>query len=1159
MAIKKILLRRDSRANWEANNPVLSEGEIGVILDGPNSTIKIGAYKNSETGELYTWNELPEIQRTDKYLEDYIEKGEAQEEFTRINTLLDDLNNSLEESTSSSFINSIGERVFKFNGFDDPASSIIYSEFLEVTNISYIKFSNSLKKFIAFSENLYKFSGYLEEAFDYEQFQINDFNPPSYYDWDNYSLLFSSSYGRFIRVDTTGRTIYINGTIPDSYKFGSGNVYINKENDKLYIWRDSTRLTEVGYDIYYSDNFKLDQSLITSDSYKYNNSGIKQRYLNTSSGVIYEWENNSLIEYVEIKDGSITTEKLADSAVTEEKIASNAITGDKISRGSIKSSNIGPGEIKLRNLNSEVLTASNITFDNTDTSITGSDIQAVIKELSDNKQEKLVSGTNVKTINNQSILGNGNISTLYDDTELKSSINTLSGRIDTLVNDNAGEAIDTFNEITEFLSGIENTETLDGILGGIGEELSKKANTSSLATVATSGSYNDLINVPTASTGAYGVTKLSDSTSSTSTSLAATANAVKQAYDLANSAVKSSELANYVTNQTFTEVIEETELIVSTAITDLEDKKVNSSDLHAVATSGSYNDLTDKPTIPTNYKTIQTSVSSPSTSGSTTAFIDTISQDTNGKITVTKKNVQFPTAVTSISGKINLSYLEDNTDLQNAIKSPKLNEIKYYLIADSFGSLPSSETCYDIPSDVVKALTTTVSNSTTQTAINTAIAGISFNSIGVNVGDLIAFTLVEVAASDLANSLGISLSLPGTVQVYQYKILSTNDAKAPYTGNSSAGVMGLLSPWDKARIDKIDGIEWTANNNRDRLNDINSHRYTWGVNMDDALENGIYAWVQECRSGNPGGIIENFSLVVNRSSNADPNYYTIQQTAYGRTGLAANRVWTRMIFKLSEEGSQDPNRKDDFTFPWVEVSNGQNPNILKNTNFDLHETDGVSLKYWKQYNSSTQLINIDKNKIIEGGFKGLNNSYKFDTTTPAYTVLYYEVQAEVINGDIFTLSCVSRNTCSEGVTYPTGTGFLIRLPNPNPNDGTADSNGTYHDYSWEDCWDVVSHNCNYTSWSNSNMENARINAPFGSIPDWTTKFVTFRYLGETPYTGNIRVTVYRWSDSIDGEIAQLKLELGNVATQYLKHTDDTAELSAQIIREEISSVLNTPL
>lgn len=48
--------------------------------------------------------------------------------------------------------------------------------------------------------------------------------------------------------------------------------------------------------------------------------------------------------------------------------------------------------------------------------------------------------------------------------------------------------------------------------------------------VATSG----VANIPAASTSAYGVTKLSTSTSSTSTSLAATPSAVKSAYDLAN-------------------------------------------------------------------------------------------------------------------------------------------------------------------------------------------------------------------------------------------------------------------------------------------------------------------------------------------------------------------------------------------------------------------------------------------------------------------------------------------------------------------------------------------------------------------------------------------------------------------------------------------------
>lgn len=40
-----------------------------------------------------------------------------------------------------------------------------------------------------------------------------------------------------------------------------------------------------------------------------------------------------------------------------------------------------------------------------------------------------------------------------------------------------------------------------------------------------------------------------------------------------------------------------------------------------------------------SWKVVQTAKSSPSASGSTTAFIDTISQDANGVITATKKNL----------------------------------------------------------------------------------------------------------------------------------------------------------------------------------------------------------------------------------------------------------------------------------------------------------------------------------------------------------------------------------------------------------------------------------------------------------------------------------------------------------------------------------------
>jgi hypothetical protein len=62
--------------------------------------------------------------------------------------------------------------------------------------------------------------------------------------------------------------------------------------------------------------------------------------------------------------------------------------------------------------------------------------------------------------------------------------------------------------------------------------------------VATSG----VANIPAASTSAYGVTKLSSATNSTSTSLAATASAVKDAYDLASSKASMSDVNTAIAN-----------------------------------------------------------------------------------------------------------------------------------------------------------------------------------------------------------------------------------------------------------------------------------------------------------------------------------------------------------------------------------------------------------------------------------------------------------------------------------------------------------------------------------------------------------------------------------------------------------------------------------
>ena len=202
----------------------------------------------------------------------------------------------------------------------------------------------------------------------------------------------------------------------------------------------------------------------------------------------------------------------------------------------------------------------------------------------------------------------------YDDTELSNAISTLRGDFDEIVSGDTTTAIKTFNEVIAFLDGLTDTQNLESIIASIEQQIAGKMDKVTLATVATSGSYNDLTNKPTipsavtestvsgwgftkntgtyskpsggipksdlasavqtslgkadtalqsyteqykgtitgvsangtsiatsgtanipaASTSAYGVTKLSSATNSTSTTLAATASAVKSAYDLAN-------------------------------------------------------------------------------------------------------------------------------------------------------------------------------------------------------------------------------------------------------------------------------------------------------------------------------------------------------------------------------------------------------------------------------------------------------------------------------------------------------------------------------------------------------------------------------------------------------------------------------------------------
>lgn len=96
------------------------------------------------------------------------------------------------------------------------------------------------------------------------------------------------------------------------------------------------------------------------------------------------------------------------------------------------------------------------------------------------------------------------------------------------------------------------------------------------------------------------------------------------------------------------------------------------------------------------YKTIQTNVTSPSATGNTTSFIDTISQDTNGVISATKKTV--PTAKYNTLGiiKPSKSYTGAatlTTAAASASTAPRINTItttdgKYYAVEVDKNGVP---------------------------------------------------------------------------------------------------------------------------------------------------------------------------------------------------------------------------------------------------------------------------------------------------------------------------------------------------------------------------------------------------------------------------------------------------------------------------------------
>ena len=297
-----------------------------------------------------------------------------------------------------------------------------------------------------------------------------------------------------------------------------------------------------------------------------------------------------------------------------------------------------------------------------------------------------------------------------------------------------------------------------------------------------------------------------------------------------------------------------------------------------------------------------------------------------------------------LTGSINLTT-ESVASL--GIKYAKVanNSLNFYVIADSSGKLPSSETRININSSI------------------TSLVGAE----GANVGDIFVVGKLDLKPV--------------------YKVIPLNDAKAE--NSTYRGTQGVVTPWDKAQINKVPNMEAAINAAKSNL-----PTYSEG-NMNNALQTGVYPW---CTLGRPADSTGAYTLLTLASTTADNNgYTTIEQTAYGRQG-ELGRIFKRIIFKRGSEVQFGD---------WIEVTDGSLPKVIEDnsddsvfTTFakknvsalsfrakDNNSSDPELPKLITTIDSASEEFNITNKGFSGGGYSGISLSYPIgDSSVPSAAI-----------------------------------------------------------------------------------------------------------------------------------------------------------------------------
>lgn len=183
-----------------------------------------------------------------------------------------------------------------------------------------------------------------------------------------------------------------------------------------------------------------------------------------------------------------------------------------------------------------------------------------------------------------------------------------------------------------------------------------------------------------------------------------------------------------------------------------------------------------------------------------------------------------------------------------------------------------------------------------------------------------------------------------------------------------------------------------------------------------------------------------------------------------------------------------------------------NPNLLRNTNFDVPNSQG-NMSYWESY---------QYNQIINNGF-GKFKSLDFSGKTSE--ILKAKIPSTINKGDTFTVSFWAKGTPRQSAATK-HFGFFITLPYI---DLTKTSNGNGFG--------------NVGGGKNTD-------AYFSPNEDWTLYWATFTFdpLADSiqSYASNsVKLCMYNWG--YDGQVANIKVEKGAVPTAYQKNYIDYAE------------------